>query len=228
MWLIQSRLPWMEKIIVVVSVDEFETMRKIIKDHKHTDKVVLVPGEASRHGSIYNGIKYMSSGHGECYYESLHNSIKSSVPPSELPKPETAYWTFFYSTWVLCHPIQRTSTMPEAYWSGRSLELCGELIVPVDLSILSRVLQLLSYPPSQSHQMKQGSNLSISFVVETPPDVVIVHDAVRMFLTDQDLNTVAMEAFKCGVSYLLQNDKPGYSELIIRSSSHMKKGCCFI
>jgi len=56
---------WMEKVIVVVSVEEFDRMRKILKDHNHSEKVVLVPGELTRHGSIFNGIKYMKSGHSE-------------------------------------------------------------------------------------------------------------------------------------------------------------------
>ena len=56
---------WMEKVIVVISVEQFDLMRTILKTHNHSDKVVLVPGEMTRHGSIHNAIKYINSGHGQ-------------------------------------------------------------------------------------------------------------------------------------------------------------------
>lgn len=58
------RMMYMEKVIVVISVEQFDLMRSILRTHNHSDKVVLVPGELTRHGSINNAIKYMSSGHG--------------------------------------------------------------------------------------------------------------------------------------------------------------------
>lgn len=48
---------------MVVPVTDFDLARKMVKRWNHSDKVVLVPGEDTRHGSIYNGIRYMESGH---------------------------------------------------------------------------------------------------------------------------------------------------------------------
>lgn len=67
-----NRVPWMIKIIVVVAVDDFDHMRRLMKQWNHdTNRVVLVPGEDTRHGSIYNGIKYMESGHSMYLYKAL-------------------------------------------------------------------------------------------------------------------------------------------------------------
>ncbi|XP_067934038.1 D-ribitol-5-phosphate cytidylyltransferase-like [Watersipora subatra] len=81
-----ENMMWMEKVIVVVSVEEFENMRKILKKHGHTDKVVLVPGEATRHGSIFNGIKYMNSGHNEIPPDIVivHDGCRMFVEDSDL------------------------------------------------------------------------------------------------------------------------------------------------
>lgn len=34
---------------------------------------------------------------------------------------------------------------------------------------------------------------------EEPPDIVVVHDGCRIFVTSSELNTIATEAFKNGV-----------------------------
>ena len=41
----------------------------------------------------------------------------------------------------------------------------------------------------------------LTFTVDMPPDIVIVHDGCRMFVEDKDLNSIATEAFKNGVRY---------------------------
>ena len=71
------RLPWINKIVVAVSMKYNDYMQTLI-DEYNLHKVSLASGASTRHRSIYNGLKHLAKGnnHTSTRHRSIYNGLK--------------------------------------------------------------------------------------------------------------------------------------------------------